>query len=262
MKYLIHSLEKMKSKAARAKTVYVMVDYDGTITPIVKYPSLAKMPADTRELLRSLALIDGCVVAVVSGRSLRDLMSLVRIRQAYYIGNHGLQISGPGLNFTHSTARRLSHGLPGLALELKEKLGGIRGLLIEEKGMTISVHYRNVSVSSVPRVLRIVSEAVRERKGFQLTRGKKVIEFRPRVDWNKGSATSWFMRRFGPGFPLYFGDDVTDEDAFATIRGGMTVLVSETKRSSRARYYVKSVHEVQYVLAFLLKSLRSRGPIA
>jgi trehalose-phosphatase len=262
MKYLLRSLEKMKSEVTRAKRVYVMVDYDGTITPIVKYPRLAKMPVNTRELLRSLALCDRCIVAIVSGRSLRDLMSLVRIRQAYYMGNHGLQIVGPGLSFTHSSARRLSHHLPGLVGELKEKLKGIRGMLIEKKGMTVSVHYRNVATSRVPGILRIAREAVRNRKDLQITYGKRVIEFRPRVAWNKGSAIAWLMKRLGPGLPLYFGDDLTDEDAFSVLRGRMTVLVSETKKLSKAKYYVKSVSEVHYVLGFLLESLRSSQPLA
>jgi trehalose 6-phosphate phosphatase len=262
MKCLIRDLWKMEYEVSRAKRIYVMLDYDGTITPIVKYPKLAKMSAKTRTLLRSIALCDKSIVAIVSGRNLRNLKSLVRIPEAYYMGNHGLQIAGPGINFTHSRARRLSHSLPVLVMELKEKLNGIRGLLIEHKGITVSVHYRNVAPSRVPRILRVTREAVRNRKELQITRGKKVIEFRPRVPWNKGSAISWFIRRLGPGLPLYFGDDLTDEDAFSAIRGGLTVLVSEAKRVSRARYYLKSVREVHYVLAFLLKCLRSRPRIA
>lgn len=259
MKYLLRNLNKMKRKVRHAKRVYVMVDYDGTVTPIVKYPRLAKMPVESRKLLRSLAFRDGCIVAIVSGRSLRNLKSMVRIRQAYYIGNHGLQISGPGVSFTHIRAKLISHSLPGLFRELQEKLHGVRGLLIEQKGMTISVHYRNVEASNVPRLRDIVQEASRTRKELRVTHGKKVIEFRPRVHWGKGSAVAWLMNYLGPGFPMYFGDDQTDEDAFSTLKGGMTVLVSELKKRSQAKFYVKNVNEVQFVLRILLNSL-SRLP--
>jgi trehalose-phosphatase len=232
-----------------------MVDYDGTITPIVKYPRLAKMPNESRRPLRSLTACRKCVVAIVSGRNLKELRNVVRIPQAYYMGNHGLQIVGPGLSFVHSKARQISRTLPRLYRQLNERLRAVGGVLIEQKGMTISVHYRNVAASNVPRVLRIVREAAQARKELWITYGKRVVEIRPRVRWGKGFAVSWLMARLGTGFPLYFGDDLTDEDAFSALKGGISVLVSETKRHSRAKYYVKNVLEVQYALRFLLTSL-------
>jgi trehalose-phosphatase len=257
MKYLLRNLDEMKRNVHHAQRIYVMVDYDGTITPIAKFPRLAKIPADSRRLLRSLASHSRCVVAIVSGRSLENIRRMVSIPRAYYLGNHGLQIAGPRVSFTHSKAMRVSHELPGLSQELDVRLRGMHGLLIEQKGLTISVHYRNVAKTKVPRILQIGQEVAQAHKELQITHGKKVIEFRPRVRWGKGSAARWIMKQLGPGFPMYFGDDLTDEDAFSSLKAGMTVLVSESKRRSRARYYVKNVGEVQSVLRALLNTLNS-----
>ena len=107
MKYLFRNMHEVV--ALRAEWIYVMVDYDGTLTPIVKHPRLVTLTNNTREVSYSLVTQPNCVLAIVSGRSQEEVKRLVGIEGAYYLGNHGFEVSGPALNFIHPKAIGLKY---------------------------------------------------------------------------------------------------------------------------------------------------------
>ncbi len=138
----------------------------------------------------------------------------------------------------------------------------LRGTLVENKGYTISVHYRNVPANAHRRVVEAVLQYVRTSgEPLRTTRGKKVIEVRPNVDWDKGHAVSRVLRAVDHAHRsliMYIGDDRTDEDAFRILpRSAMTIIVGKKKNTS-ARFRLRSPTEVAQLLA-VISALPYRG---
>lgn len=234
-----------------------MADYDGTLTPIVDRPSEARLSGEMKEILSRL--VANCSLAIISGRSLEDIKERAEVRGVYYAGNHGLEISGPSVEYVPKEAKRARSIVGNLCASLKKKLRSIDGVLIENKGLTASVHYRLVKDSDVPLVKKIFGEAtktVRERGSVNVTSGKKVLEIMPNLGWDKGDAVRWLLRFGGRGevVPIYLGDDRTDEPAFLVSKeeGGFGLLVSDKEKESEAEYRLDNVDEVKIFLSRLI----------
>jgi len=142
-----------------------------------------------------------------------------------------------------------------LARGLAEEVLPILGAFVEDKGYSLSVHWRNVRPSAVRRFHRLVYGALESwqaRGVARVTLGKRVIEVRPPVAWDKGSAVEWLMRRYGyrAGELVYFGDDRTDEDAFRAVHRwrGVSVCVGSGARVSCARWRLDGPSEVLELL--------------
>jgi trehalose-phosphatase len=244
------------------RRVLLCLDYDGTLVPIAARPHLALFDAAGQRLLRRLAR--HLPVAVVSGRSLASLRRLVAVPGLVYVGNHGLEISGPRMRFEMPVPpgwRRDLHRLLALI-----KRDAPRGSAFEHKGVTASVHYRLVAAPDRRRWLpglraRLRAEVTRGR--LRVVRGKAVVELRPPVDWHKGAAVSWLLSRpaLAGRTPVYLGDDTTDEDAFLAVRrNGVGVLVGRPRRSA-ARYRFSGPAEVRALLSCWLQALAGRGAV-
>jgi trehalose 6-phosphate phosphatase len=246
---------EIKARIQTAQRVYVMVDYDGTITPIAQRPELATLTNKTRKLLRSLANEQRCILAIVSGRRLSEIRTYVDISNAYYVGNHGLEIFGPRIDFVYPRAKALSALLPPIRRELRKTIGAIPGVFIENKGFSLSVHYRAAKAIYFPQLEESVRRAVKGNSALKVAYGKKIIEIRPRLPWNKGKGGKWLIKSLGEGLPIYAGDDYTDEDAFRCLSRGITILVSETPSHSDAKYYVRNVRELTRFLNILSREL-------
>jgi trehalose 6-phosphate phosphatase len=142
---------------------------------------------------------------------------------------------------------------------IRARAGGLRGVLIENKGLTASVHYRRASPRHRGLLRAIVAEEVlRSRGALVLTQGKMVLEIRPNIPWDKGRGVLKLMSLAGcprSCFPIYIGDDRTDEDAFRALAGrGLTIHVGRLRRT-QARSRLQSVAEVWPFLAALEKRL-------
>jgi trehalose 6-phosphate phosphatase len=261
LNYVFPSLKQICLDLSGTRRTYVFLDYDGTLTPIVDEPEHAELPEKNRVLLRALASRHECVLAIVSGRSLTELKKLARLRGIYYVGNHGFEIEGPKINFVHPQARALSHDLNQVSKKIQTRLEGV-SYRLEDKGLTLSVHYRNTPPSDVNSLLRVVRDIAKGDGRLKLVRGKKVLELRPRVNWDKGAAVQLIMRKLGRGFPIYIGDDRTDEDAFMRIKSGVTILVSGRRKHSHAKYFLKNIHDVYDFLNLLAMSMDARNPLS
>lgn len=237
------------------RSLAIFLDYDGTLTPIVSHPEKAFLSDSTRQTLRTLAT--RAPVAILSGRELEDVRKRVGIDGIVYAGSHGFDIAGPrGLR--RQEAREFLPALDAAEKELREKLAGIAGALIERKCFSIAAHYRNVNESDFPKLERVVSEVATRHRKLRRIDGKKVYELLPNIDWDKGKAVFWLLEKLGlerpNAHPIYIGDDRTDEDAFRALeQRGTGVLVSEQPRPTAARYALKNPAEVERFLQELIE---------
>lgn len=263
------SLTTFRRKLAGYDHLLIMSDYDGTLVPIRKHPAQAIAPESLREVLQTLANEHRMTLAIISGRSLREIKRLLPVRRIIRAGNHGFEISGLGMRMALNIPPAARDALCELGNLLRQRLGKIPGCLVEEKGLTVSVHYRRVAAQRVHQVrqnVRTAAEPYLRRKVLRLTRGKRVLELRPPVEWDKGKAVEaiWrhVARRTGAHrvLPLYCGDDVTDEDAFRTLRRrGVTVRVGRARHTA-ARHYLSSPKEmVRFLKALAYLKWRTRG---
>ena len=136
------------------------------------------------------SLADHCCVslALVSGRDRADLQARVDIPGFIYAGNHGLEISGPGFLFVEPTAAENSGAVQEMAKQLGDALHNIEGVQVEFKGLSISVHFRQVAAENWEHVANCLVHAALAGSTypFVLTAGEKAFEIRPRVYWHKG----------------------------------------------------------------------------
>ena len=144
--------------------------------------------------------------------------------------------------------------------ELREKLTGIAGALIERKRFSIAAHYRKVNENDFPELEDAVNEVVARHRELRRMEGKKVYELLPSIDWDKGKAALWLLENLGLKHgkvrPIYIGDDRTDEDAFRALeRHGVGILVSEKPRATAASYLLRDPSEVERFLRTLIATL-------
>src|SRR4030042_4007093 len=198
MRYLFDAWDSVNRRLKSADHILFLSDYDGTLTPIVDKPESANLHQETRKLLRTLAKNRRYTVGIVSGRALPDLKSKVDLEGIIYAGNHGLEIEGFGSSFLEPIAEEMRPFLQMLNQALSATLRGIKGAFVENKGLTVSVHYRLVDDAEEGRMkdtFRKVTDPLHVMGKIRITQGKKVYEIRPPVDWDKGKAIAWFMAK-------------------------------------------------------------------
>ncbi|MDI3298216.1 MAG: bifunctional alpha,alpha-trehalose-phosphate synthase (UDP-forming)/trehalose-phosphatase [Bacillota bacterium] len=204
----------------------LFLDYDGTLAPLVDRPEEAAMLPRAERALRRLAARPENLVAVVSGRALDDLRRRLPLPGLALIGNHGLEMAWRGGLRRHPLAEEARARVARAAALAEERLRSLPGARVEAKGLTASVHLRGVAPEAVESVRAAVEAAVRDASpagGLVITPGKRVLEIRPDVAWDKGRAVLALLEAVaGPDWQegwtiLYAGDDVTDESAFRAL---------------------------------------------
>jgi len=247
-------------RLVRAKKIIFFLDYDGTLTPIRKKPGLAKISKSAKATLEKLARQKWAEIFIISGRTLKDVRNLVGIKSISYSGNHGIELKGPILQFTHPTACQTKPYIQR-SYKLIRKNVKIKGMILENKFYTLSVHYRLVAKSYVATLRMIVENAIRDLRkdrNIKITEGKKVIEVRPNIEWHKGKIVEWILRKtkVKKALPIYIGDDITDEDAFRSLgKNGITVLVSKRKKKTGAKYILNSPSDVLDFIKFVIREM-------
>lgn len=260
MEHLLHSWRRIAQPLDTAYAL-ILLDFDGTLAPIVRNPAEASIPDRTRRVLERLARKDWCAIGIISGRSLKDLRDRVGMEGVIYGGNHGAELSGPGIDFEAPRGRDIEQIMGSVArsLDLLRSLG--KRVVVENKGQSVALHFRGVRGADLPALLEAASDILKPFLSTGLVRvakGKKVLDITSRA-WDKGKAVLWLLehlraRRRGPRpvFPVYVGDDMTDEDAFAVTRKeGLAVIVGKTEYGS-AQYYLRNLDEVRRFLLYVL----------
>ena len=140
---LIHATERVPAWAdgwRRTGRLVLLLDFDGTLAPIVERPEMAGMPDATRRALERLMAMPGVEVAVVSGRGLADVRDRAAIPGIAYAGNHGMEIHGPGVERIHPEAEAARPLLEEARRRVESAIGGVPGAWVEDKQLTLSVH--------------------------------------------------------------------------------------------------------------------------
>ncbi|MGI9331925.1 MAG: trehalose-phosphatase [Gammaproteobacteria bacterium] len=244
-----------------ASRLVVLLDYDGTLTPIVNRPQDACLGEAMRATVQGLA--ERCPVVLVSGRDLPALRELAPLQDVIYVADHGLVIAGRGLDGVGVDDQdKTRQGVAELAAQLEAEFSGVDGVLIERKVFSVAVHYRLVAPSEAASVRRRVRDIAAKRADMKLLDGKKVKEFVPRLGGDKGSAVQRVLGGLGRAVQeaIYIGDDVTDEAAFRALgANARTIVVGELDRPSAARWQLRDVGEVQDFLTALGQWIRTRA---
>ena len=245
------------------RRVAVFLDYDGTLTPIVDRPELAVLSEEMREVLAALS--QRCPIMVISGRDRGDVERLVGLKGLVYAGCHGFDIAGPdGPGLSHLEASGYAPIVAQAARDLERELAPIPGIIVENKTYAVAVHFRLAGPEDVGRVEHIVDGVVARNPQLRKTGGKKVLELRPNMDWDKGKAVLWLLDALdldtADVIPIYIGDDVTDQDAFDALHGnGVSILVAQDPQATRADYRLSNPAEVGRFLEELTAVLAERA---
>lgn len=240
-----------------------LLDIDGTLAPIAPTPQVAAVPERTRSVVAALARAGAVHVAVVSGRAARDAQGMLGAAGVWVIGNHGMEWIDPsGAAHIHRSVVPYTADIEAASREIAAAVAGIPGALVEDKELTASVHYRLVDRERVGEVRAIVGH-VAAKHALHITEGKEVLELRPPVEVNKGTAAVDLAGELGidvsSGSVLYAGDDRTDEDAFRALRAAfpraVTVRVMHDAdapgSATAAEYFVHDTEQVRELLEWL-----------
>ncbi|KAF9668224.1 hypothetical protein SADUNF_Sadunf15G0106900 [Salix dunnii] len=264
---------------AKGKRIALFLDYDGTLSPIVENPENAFMSDDMRSAVKNVAKY--FPTAIISGRSRDKVYEFVGLPELYYAGSHGMDIVGPvrqsisdaNPHCIKSTdtqgnevnlfqpAREFLPVIDEVFSSLVKSTEDIKGAAVENNKFCVSVHYRNVDEDKWEAVGECVQDVVKKYEDrLRMTLGRKVLEIRPKIDWDKGKALVFLLESLGLSncddvLPIYVGDDRTDEDAFKVLRErncGYGILVSNAHKESNAYYSLRDPSEVMEFLKSLV----------
>lgn len=237
-----------------APRLLLCLDYDGTLVPIAARPEDARPTPAVLDLLTRLASTPRIRLAIVSGRPMAELSTLLPVSGMTLIGTHGLETRAPN----GSVSQMLPTGafMPAMARvqrEIRQLIRGKEGFVLEDKRQVLALHYRLADPQEAAQIVSRVQTVLRRYQGngvaLELLHGKKVAEIRP-VGVNKGKAVAALLQQAGSTvLPMYVGDDTTDEDAFRVLADrGLSILVSAVARPTSAQYYLENPRAVSELL--------------
>jgi len=262
--------QKIESLIAAAKALLkdrkllLLLDYDGTLVEIAPRPELALPTQELIHVLGRLASLPGLDLVVVSGRPLKDLVELLPISGLNYLGSHGAEGLIRGEPWTLKADGDSREEQEELQRQLAGKLADLSGWWLETKPLGFALHYRQAKSEEAVRVFQVLEPWLDQmgRAGpYQILRGKKVVEILPQ-GVSKGAAIQEILRfpGFSGHFPVYLGDDVTDESAFKVLQGrGLTVKVGVGQAATAASYSLDHPAEVRQFLTRLASQLEVRA---
>lgn len=240
--------------------ILIGCDFDGTLAPLVSHADKARLPAATRAVLLRLASGPGVILAVISGRSLVDLRQRVGLTGVLYAGNHGLEMTGPdGATIRAPAAVKAGPALRQVLAGLAPALSHLPGVWIEDKQLTLSVHYRQSAESCHADVEHTVRSMVRDVPALEVRPAKCIWEIRPAIPWDKGSALRCFMDecQLPSSATAFLGDDVTDCDAFRELPDGWTFMVGN-HAGSPARLSLQNPQDSAALLRWMADTRAAR----
>jgi len=248
------AFEELRSRLSEASGLLFGTDFDGTLSPIAENPDAPKPTEPNLRSLRTFREHPRVRPAVISGRRLTDLRERLGLSGVDCIGNHGLELDIDGSRKTHPDAASAEPVIDDVCHRLASRLDQIEGTLIENKGVTATIHYRQVDRAAVETVETHVRDVVSEfgEGELEIHDGKESLELRPAADWDKGSALSQLREQVDDTWvPFYIGDDTTDEAAFRAVgEDGITVHVGDNARTAAA-YRVRNSTEAETFIRWL-----------
>jgi trehalose 6-phosphate phosphatase len=250
--HLFRQWQDVATRIRAKRRAVVFLDFDGTIVRIAARPDRVRMKPAMQRALQRLALNPRMTVAVISGRRRDELRRCVGIAGLHYLGLYGWE---RGDRKTLPAPARVA--LFRAHLLLRKKLTAFPRVWIEPKRNSFSVHLLGAKPEAQRRVRRLVRRALHHFRGtLRLLENLRDIEVMPRHIPDKGAAVREFLAKpaYRGTLPFFFGDDLSDEPAFAAVSRGVPVLVGQT-RKTRARFRVRGPHEVAAALTRLEEAL-------
>jgi trehalose-phosphatase len=252
----INALLEIVQTRRRGRQLLLLLDYDGTLVPIAPHPAEARPTPELLDILTRLRARPDYTVMVVSGRPLADLVELLPVPGLDLLGSHGGEGRVGGRPWIRPP-------LPGSPWEINlwrrrllDRLQGFTGWRLEDKPLGFALHYRQVAPARQGQLLKALApwrEEVRRSGNYHILTGKKVLEVLP-VGVSKGAALWEILSNpsFSGSFPVYLGDDDTDETVFAVLRQqGLTVKVGDPGPATVAANRLESPAQVRQFLARL-----------
>jgi trehalose-phosphatase len=236
------------------------MDFDGTLVEFSADPAAVRMPDARQAVLQCLGKRADLSAGIVTGRRVSDVRERAGAgSQFFYAGLHGLEIEGPGLRFLHHAASVAAPTVGVLVTEAQTAVKDLAGVLVEDKGLSVTLHVRGASkadrLHAATRFLALADPYLRNGT-LRLQLGDEMTELLPNIDWAKGDAVRAIIRHVEAQarrqvWPVYIGDDETDEDAFEEVGdSGLTIAVSA--RTTGAAQRVKDPAEVEQLLRAIL----------
>lgn len=212
------------------RALLLLFDFDGTLTPIVDHPDLARLPKHTRDLLGRLSQVPKVQLGIISGRILVDVKERVALGGLYYAGSGGLEIELKKERCRYPMTPTLALLLSEIHTLLEEKLPDFPGTWIERKPAALSLHYRHLAVNRQPQLLKMVAEILQPISAVHFRSVSAAVEVTPWDGWHKGTAVHAIvaeqqqLHATSP-FVVYFGDAANDAEGMEVTHqfGGLTI---------------------------------------
>jgi trehalose 6-phosphate phosphatase len=233
----------------------VLSDFDGTLASFDVDPGAPRLSGETKHALEQLAARPDVTVGLVSGRRVDDLDRRTQLPSHVYLaGLHGLEIRHGARGWHHPDLVESHDVVDQVGDALAHAVGNVPGVKLEDKGVSITVHVRAVDPELRDEVIRKAIDAARswvDAGALRLLEANQAVELLPNIPWTKGDAVRWIVgdietNAHMPAWCVFFGDDVTDEDAFRAVHHGLTVVVG--RRPSLATLRLNSPEDVVAVL--------------
>jgi len=238
----------------------ILMDFDGTLAEFNVDPAAVTLPPPRQILVQTLSQRADLSAGIVSGRRISDLRERVPSSSSmFFAGLHGLEIEGPGIRFAHAAAAIAAPAVSLLAKDLRRAVRPLPGVFVEDKTYSVVLHVRGASkadrLHATTRFNALAAPFLSEGT-LRLLPGDHILELLPNVDWTKGDAVRTIMRHVEDEtretvWPVYIGDDATDEDAFEEIgNSGLTIAVG--RRPAGAAFQVDGPPAVECFLKSIL----------
>jgi trehalose 6-phosphate phosphatase len=236
------------------------MDFDGTLAEFHTNPDAVLLSPARQSLIQTLSQRADFSAGIVSGRRISDLRQRIPADPSlFFAGLHGLEIEGPGLRFAHSAVALATPAISLLTKELRRAVKPLPGVFVEDKTYSVVLHVRGASKADRMHAttrFNALAEPFLSDGTLRLQPGDSILELLPNVDWAKGDAVRAIIRHVEtetkePVWPVYLGDDATDEDAFETIEhNGLTVAVG--RRLTGAAFELDGPSAVECFLRSIL----------
>ena len=264
--YKIFEAYLSKRTAEDMTSFAIMLDFDGTLAPLVSHPMLSEIPTDTKEILEKLKETPGVQIAMISGRPVPDLMDKVGIPDICYSGSHGNVIR---FAEGHVHENHVDPSLQVIKNKLEDELlknEAFTGVWIEDKGYTLTIHFNQAERPDQDlerQTILFLDKTARAMDGdalFTVMPGHKSVEVKGQGTKNKGFAVTKILKEWQLWGSLtenygamFIGDDTTDEDAFRALKkNGVTIRVGRSSINTEANYHLPDVIHVKRLLKWIL----------
>lgn len=246
----------VRQRIERANALTLLLDFDGTLSPIVPRPEDAYLPARTRRILKKMSR--SLPVCIITGRPLRVIQKKMGIPGLYYGASHGLELSLGRTLVVRRIPRSVLCALADIRAGVRRLRVRYPRLINEPKPFAVTFHYHLLSKLDARLFEQDITDLfgkARKYSSLRVFRDKKTVDIVPSLNWTKGDAARFILRRLAQktgkrSLPIYIGDSGTDEDAFRALKKGITIRVGNAQ-SSAAQYYFRNRREVDLFLFWL-----------